>query len=109
MARKSASKRLVSHLPITKARVNLGAVVKRVHLGKEYIVLEKGGLPVVALMDIDEFEDSLELQNPAVRRHVAQSSREHAAGRGRFAKEFVEELEVEERPPHRVGKRHRGT
>ena len=49
--------RKVSVMPITKARINLGAVVRRVHLNKEYIILEKGGIPVVGLMDADELED----------------------------------------------------
>ena len=44
------------HLPITKARINLGAVVKQVHLNKEYVILEKDGIPIAALMDVDEFE-----------------------------------------------------
>ena len=68
LARKSPSRPLVSHLPITKAPVNLGAVVKRVHVGKEYVILEKGGLPVVAIMDIDEFEYYLEVKDPSVKR-----------------------------------------
>ncbi len=96
MARKSPSKPLVRRLPITKARINLGAVVKRVHVGKEYVILEKGGLPVVAIMDIDEFEDYLEVKDPSVKRHIAASAREHAAGKGRPAKQFFEELDAEE-------------
>jgi len=42
MARKKAtsSPPVVHRLPITQARINLGAVVKRVHLNKEYIILE---------------------------------------------------------------------
>jgi hypothetical protein len=38
----------------------LGEVIKRVHLNKENFVLEKGGIPVAAILDIDEFEDWLE-------------------------------------------------
>ncbi len=109
MARKSPPKPLVSHLPITKARVNLGAVVKRVHVGKEYVILEKGGLPVVAIMDIDEFEDYLEVRDPSVKRHIAASAREHAEGKGRPAKEFFAELEAEESASHSGAKRRRGT
>jgi hypothetical protein len=30
---------MVHHLPITKARINFGAVVKQVHLNKEYVIL----------------------------------------------------------------------
>lgn len=86
---------MVRHLPITKARINLGDVVKRVHRDKEYIVLEKGGLPVAAIMDIDEFEDYLELQDPEVKRIIEEGTKEYLAGKGRPAEEFFNEL-VEE-------------
>jgi hypothetical protein len=39
-------------------------MLPRVILGinnKEYIILEKDGIPIAALMDINEFEDYLEL------------------------------------------------
>jgi PHD/YefM family antitoxin component YafN of YafNO toxin-antitoxin module len=75
-------------MPLTKARVNLGAVIKRVHLGKEYIVLEKDGIPVAGLMDIDEFEDYLELRDPKVRAAIERSSREYRAGKARPLNEW---------------------
>ncbi len=43
------AKTLVHHIAITKARVNLGAVVKRAHLKGEYFILEKDGIPVAGL------------------------------------------------------------
>ena len=67
MPRKARStKPMVTTIPITKARINLGALVRRVHLNKEYFVIEKDGIPIAGLMDIDEFEDYLELQDPKV-------------------------------------------
>lgn len=51
-------------MPITKARINLGAVVKRVHDTGERVMLEKGGIPVAAIVDpqwIEDMEDGLEL------------------------------------------------
>jgi len=45
---------MVTTIPITKARINLGALVKRVHLNKEYFILERDGVPIVGMMDIDE-------------------------------------------------------
>jgi hypothetical protein len=36
------------------------------HLNKKYVVLEKDGIRMAALMDVDEFEDYLELQDPEV-------------------------------------------
>jgi hypothetical protein len=63
-------------MPLTKARINLGAVVKQVHLNKEYAVLERDGIPITALMDVDEFEDYLELQDPKVKRDIEISRKE---------------------------------
>lgn len=82
-------------LPITKARINLGAVVKRAHLGKEYFILEKDGIPVAALMDIDEFEDYLELKDPIVRRQIQESYAEYRTRKSRPAGVLLSELRAE--------------
>ena len=79
---------MVHTIPITKARINLGALVKRVHLNKEYFILEKDGIPIVGLMDIDEFEDYLELQDPKVRKQIRKSNEEYLAGKSRPLEEF---------------------
>lgn len=44
-------------MPITKARINLGAVVERVRADNEQVTLEKGGIPVAALVNIETLED----------------------------------------------------
>lgn len=75
----------VERLPLTKARINLGAVVKRAHLGNEYFILEKDGIPIAGLMGIAEFEDYLDLRNPTIRRHIQRSREEYRAGKGRPA------------------------
>ena len=76
---------IVHHLPINQARINLGALVKRIHLNKEYVILEKDGIPVAGVMNIDEFEDylDLELQDPKVRAHIRASNAEYLAGKSR--------------------------
>ena len=96
MARKVARKRgpKVHRLPLTRARMNLGAVVKRVHLDNEYVILVKDGIPVAGVMNIDEFEDYLELQDPKVRADIAQSRKEFEAGKSRPADELLHELEA---------------
>ena len=94
---------MVQRLPITKARINLGAVVKRAHLNKEYFILEKDGIPVAGLMDIDEFEDYLELHDPKVRAHIAKSRQEFLAGKSRPAEELLKELRA--RAQRRVARR----
>jgi prevent-host-death family protein len=97
MARKRLQhKPVVTRIALTKARINLGAIVKRVYRGKECFILEKDGLPVAALMDIDEFEDYLELHDPEVNKAIAESRSEYLAGRSRPAEELLRELEEEE-------------
>jgi PHD/YefM family antitoxin component YafN of YafNO toxin-antitoxin module len=84
---------MVRHMPLTKARINLGAVVKQVHLNKEYVVLEKDGIPIVALMDAEEFEDYLELKDPEVKRHIAASTKEYREGKSFPAEDLIAESE----------------
>jgi len=93
MARNAAAR--VQHLPLTQARINLGAVVKRVHLDKQYVILEKDGIPVAGVMPIDEFEDYLELKSPKMRAHIRKSNAEYLAGKSRPADEFLAELRRE--------------
>jgi PHD/YefM family antitoxin component YafN of YafNO toxin-antitoxin module len=83
---------MVTSIPITKARTNLGALVKRIHLNKEYFILEKDGIPIAGLMDIAEFEDYLELKDPKIREHIRQSNAEYLAGKSRPAEELLAEL-----------------
>jgi len=100
MALKAASTRsstMVQRLPITQARINLGALVKRVHLNKEYFILEKDGIPVAAIMDVDEFEDYLELQDPRVRAIIKKGRQEYLAGKSRPAEELLRELQQRKR------------
>jgi hypothetical protein len=44
-------------------------------------------------MDIDEFEDYLELQDPTVREHIRKSNEEYRAGKSRPAEEFLMEIQ----------------
>jgi len=100
MAKKASPKPsppMVTTIPLTKARINLGALVKRVHRNKEYFILEKDGIPVAGLMNIDEFEDYLELQDPKVRTHIRKSYEEYLAGKSRPAEELLAELQADQR------------
>jgi PHD/YefM family antitoxin component YafN of YafNO toxin-antitoxin module len=101
MARKATSKPRVTNIPITKARINLGALVKRIRLNKEYVILEKDGIPIAGMMDIDEFEDYLELQDPKVRAHIRKSHEEYLAGKSRSLEEFRAARRAQEKPPKR--------
>jgi len=50
----------IKKIPITKARINLGAIVERIRTKGEYVILEKGGIPVAALVDPELLEDVLD-------------------------------------------------
>ena len=103
MAKKT--RRKVTSMPITQARVNLGAVVRRVHLNKEYIILEKGGIPVAGIMDADELEDYLEVHDPEIQRLIELSNGDIRAGRTRPAREFLAEIQAGSRSKVRANDR----
>jgi hypothetical protein len=85
-------KTIVSRLPLTKARVNLGQVVRRVHVNREVFILEKDGIPVVGLLHVDDLEDYLEMQNRSVKEQIRTSTHDYRSGRARSAHQFLAEL-----------------
>ncbi len=51
-------------MPITKARINLGAVVERVRTKNELVQLEKGGITVATIVNseyLEDMQDALDL------------------------------------------------
>jgi hypothetical protein len=87
-------KTIVNRLPLTKARVNLGQVVRRVHVNREFFILEKDGIPVVGLMHVDDLEDYLEMQNRSVKDQIRTSAAEYSRGAARSARKFLTELKA---------------
>ena len=85
-------KSVIHRMPITVARVNLGQVVRRAHLGREYFILEKDGIPVAGVMNIEEFEDYLDLQNPGLKKQIRKSQDEYRRGKAREAGKFLVQL-----------------
>ncbi len=83
---------MIHRLPLTKARINLGQVVRRAHVNKEYFILEKDGIPVVGIMDADELEDYLELRDPKIRRQIQKSHEEYLADKSRPAEALLAEF-----------------
>jgi hypothetical protein len=55
--------------------------------------LEKDGVPIAGIMDIDEFEDYLELQDPKVRTMIARGRQEYLAGKSRPAEDLLRQLQ----------------
>ena len=73
--------RVVRRIAITKARINLGQVARRVHVNREYFILEKDGIPVAGILSADELEDFLEMQEPGLKAQSARALRNTAGER----------------------------
>lgn len=91
----------VHHIPITKARINLGQVVRRVHTNKECFVLEKDGIPVAGIIDVDELEDYLETRDPGLASQIREGRAAYGRGEGRDLDEFLSEIKAGKRPPRK--------
>ena len=83
---------VVHRLPITRARINLGQVVRRAHVHREFFILEKDGIPVAGIMNVDDLEDYLELQDPSLKTQIRKSHQEYHRGKSRSAGKFLAEL-----------------
>ena len=79
---------MVHRIPLTKARINLGQIVRRAHLNNECFILEKNGIPIAGIMDIDDMEDWLELQNSEMQKQIAEGYKEYRQGRTRPLDDF---------------------
>ncbi len=101
----SHTKQTIRSVQISKAKISLNSLVKRVHRDHEYLILKDNGTPLVAVMDIDEFEDYLELNDPKVQRDIEQSTKEFREGKGRPVSELLEKLEQDERKVRKSSKR----
>lgn len=59
----------------------MGEGIKRVPLNKENFVLEKGGIPVAAILGIDEFEDWLEMKDSKIKEQIRRGYKEYKKGK----------------------------
>jgi hypothetical protein len=57
------------------------------------LILEKDGIPIACIMDIDEFEDYLELQKPKVRAIIAKGRQAYLAGKSQPAEDPLSQLQ----------------
>ncbi|MGD0989867.1 MAG: hypothetical protein ABR874_18800 [Candidatus Sulfotelmatobacter sp.] len=95
-------KTVVNRLALTKARINLGQVVRRVHLNREVFILEKDGIPVAGLMHVDDLEDYLDQQDEGLKEQIKTGYQDYLAGRTREVGEFLEDLR---RPAKKIKKK----
>jgi hypothetical protein len=83
---------IIHRIPIARARIDLGRVAGRAHVNKEYFILEKDGIPVAAIMNVEELEDYLELKDPPLKKQIRTSYQEYRRGKARGADKFLKEL-----------------
>ena len=95
-------KTVVNRLALTKARINLGQVVRRVHLNREVFILEKDGIPVAGLMHVDDLEDYLDQQDEGLKEQIKTGYQDYLAGRTREVGEFLEDMR---RPAKKIKKK----
>ena len=87
---KAPSRSRVTRISITKP------LARQIRQTKGYVILEADGVPFAGVMDLDEFEDYLELQDPKVREQIRKSNEEYLAGKSRPYEDFLAELRKEE-------------
>lgn len=95
---------MVHRLPLTRARINLGRLVRRVHVHKEHFILEKDGIPVAGVMDAEEFEDYLEARDPEVVSRIRKSHEEYVDGKVRPAESLLRKIKRRRPTPRVPGK-----
>jgi PHD/YefM family antitoxin component YafN of YafNO toxin-antitoxin module len=83
---------MTTTLPITQVRINLGDIVKRVHLNQERFILEKDGYPVAALVGLDELDDILDVRDKKEQKRVTRSAREYHKGEVKSARKLLSDL-----------------
>ncbi|MEK7648962.1 MAG: hypothetical protein AAB400_03525 [Patescibacteria group bacterium] len=79
-------------MPVTKARVNLGSVIKQAYLQKKSFLLEKGGIPVAGILGIEDFEDWLEVSNPSLRNDIQKGYEEYKRKKTKPLKKLLSSL-----------------
>lgn len=67
-------------IPATQAHRQFGELVRRTFSGKEHFIVEKDGLPVVAILSIAEYEELMEERERREKR--LQRFRQHARNLG---------------------------
>jgi len=89
MAEKSLK---VSRIPATQAKTHFGELIRRVKLGKEYIIVERDGIPVLGILDAEELEDYLDLRDEALKAQIRQGYQQYKAGKARPVEEVLSEV-----------------
>jgi len=88
----------VARISATEAKTHFGELIRRVKLGKEYIIVERDGIPVLGILDADELEDYLDLHDETLQEQIRQGYKEYQEGETRPVEEILAEVREEAKP-----------
>ena len=69
----------VTRVSATDAKTHFGELIRRVKVGKEYIIVERDGIPMLGILDADELEDYLDLHDESLKAQIRQGYQEYRA------------------------------
>ncbi|HEY5595856.1 MAG TPA: type II toxin-antitoxin system prevent-host-death family antitoxin [Candidatus Bipolaricaulota bacterium] len=81
----------VTRVSATDAKTRFGELIRRVKVGKEYIIVERDGIPMLGILDADELEDYLDLHDESLKAQIQQGYQEYQAGKARPVKKVLGE------------------
>ena len=81
----------------TEARSHFADLLKRVHRGKEHLIIEKGGIAVAALIGMREYDDFLRWRAQQELRGLGQAMAERAQRAGLEEDDLAAAREAERR------------
>lgn len=82
----------IRSIPVTKARINLGSVLRQAYSQKKSFLLEKSGIPIAGILGIEDFEDWLELSNPSLKNDIQKGYREYKKGKAKSVSTLLKSL-----------------
>lgn len=77
----------------TEARNNLGQLLNRVHEREEHLVVEKLGIPVAAMISIDDYEQYRRLLAAVMLKDLGRKVGAEAKRQGLTEEQLIEEME----------------
>ena len=86
----------------TEVRTHFSELLKRVHRGKEHLVVEKGGIPVAAIIGMREYDDFLRWQAQQELQSLGPALAERAQYAGISEDQLAALLEEDRRAIYRV-------
>ena len=60
----------VTRISATEAKTHFGELIRRANWGKDYVIVERDGIPTLGILDADELEDYLDLHDETLKEQI---------------------------------------